>query len=127
MARAKNGGNGRLEEALATLIQNQAAFVAEMRETDRRLAEMERINSERFARIEAMHLEHTHILAEHGRILGELMCKIDALAEKVGERIVFRVGEPSGVGRREWGDLFDIPSAQRSEVRGQRSEVRGEW
>jgi hypothetical protein len=62
MARARSAGNGRLEEALATLIQNQAAFVARMSGADVRMAEMERINAERFARIEALLLEHNRIL-----------------------------------------------------------------
>src|SRR5207249_1703414 len=88
MARAKNAGNGRLEEALATLLQNQAtlvqtqaAFVARMAEIDARraeidarVAEMERINAERFARIEAL-------LLEHNRILQALP---DAIREKIG-------------------------------------------
>ena len=61
MARPKNAGNGRLEEALTSLIQNQAAlmqhqttlmqtqaaFQARAAEIDTRIAEMERINSER--------------------------------------------------------------------------------
>ena len=79
MARGKSTGNGRLEEALATLIQNQAAFVTQMLETDRRIAEMERINSERFARIEA--------------ILAELTRMMRALPEAVREKIGFRVPE----------------------------------
>jgi hypothetical protein len=62
MARARSAGNGRLEEALATLIQNQAAFLARVSEIDARVAEMDRINSERFARIEALLLEHSCIL-----------------------------------------------------------------
>jgi hypothetical protein len=69
MARAKSAGKGRLEEALATLIQNQAtlvqnqaAFVARIAEIDARVAEMDRVNSERFARIEALLLEHSRIL-----------------------------------------------------------------
>jgi hypothetical protein len=88
MARAKNAGNGRLEEALATLIQNQAmlvqnqaTFVARMAEIDARVAEMERLRieterrlEERFARIEAL-------LLEHNRILQALP---DAIREKIG-------------------------------------------
>ncbi len=74
MARAKNAGNGRLEEALATLIQNQAAFVARMAEIDARVAEMDRTNSARFARIEAL-------LIEHNRILQALP---DAIREQIG-------------------------------------------
>jgi hypothetical protein len=62
MARTKNAGNGRLEEALAVLIQNQAAFLSRMSAIDARVAEMDRINGERFARIEALLLEHNRIL-----------------------------------------------------------------
>jgi septal ring factor EnvC (AmiA/AmiB activator) len=76
MARSKNHGNGRLEDAMtslaqsvATLIQNQAAFVAQLRENDVRIAEfqreaaeIERENKERFARIEELLLEHNRIL-----------------------------------------------------------------
>jgi hypothetical protein len=74
MARAKNNGDGRLEEALATLIQNQASFLARMSEIDSRVADMDRINSERFARIEAL-------LLEHNRILQALP---DVMREKIG-------------------------------------------
>jgi uncharacterized protein involved in exopolysaccharide biosynthesis len=83
MARAKSDGNGRLEEALATLLQNQAALVqnqtafvariaeidsrvaetnARVAETTARIAEMDRVNAERFARIVALLLEHNRIL-----------------------------------------------------------------
>jgi hypothetical protein len=81
MARARSNGRDRLEEAIAILIQNQAAFVAQMRETEKRMAETdreiadaERINSERFARIEA-------ILLDHSRILQALP---DAIRDKIG-------------------------------------------
>jgi hypothetical protein len=80
MARAKNTGNGRLEEALATLIQNQAAFVARMAEIDARVAEMERTNAERFARIEALLLEHNRIL--------------QALPDAIRETIGFKAPTP---------------------------------
>ena len=81
MARGKNTGNGRLEDALAILIQNQASFVARMADIDARVADLDRINSERFARIEAILLEHTRILQEHSRILEELP---EAVREKFG-------------------------------------------
>jgi uncharacterized protein YhaN len=102
MARAKNAGNGRLEEALAalmqnqtalmqnqtalmqnqaTFLQNQAAFQARASEIDARVAEINtrfaetnRINAERFARIETL-------LIEHSRILQGLT---DAIREKIG-------------------------------------------
>ena len=76
MPRAKSTGNGRLEEALATLMRNQAilvqvqaAYVAQMAEIDARRAEMnarmaeiDRTNTERFARIEALLLENNRLL-----------------------------------------------------------------
>lgn len=99
-----NGRIDRLEEALASLAkaqgdlvqaqaslvqshalleQNMTAFLARMAESDARMAKFEarmaetdRINAERFARIEA-------ILAEHGRILR-------ALPETIREKIGFK-------------------------------------
>jgi hypothetical protein len=81
MARARGAGNGRLEEALATLIQNQAAFVARMTETDARIAEMDRINAERFARIEERFARIEALLLEHNRILQALP---DVIRDKIG-------------------------------------------
>ena len=86
MARTRNQGNGRLEEAIAILFQNQAAFLARIAEMDRRTAEMDRINSERFGRIEALLLEHSRILAEHTRIL-------QALPETIRQKIGFKTPE----------------------------------
>ncbi len=40
MARAKGAGNGRLEDALATLIQNQASFLVRISDIDVRVADM---------------------------------------------------------------------------------------
>lgn len=62
MPRAKGAVNGRLEDALATLIQNQASFLARMSEIDSRVAELDRISSERFARIATLLLGHNRIL-----------------------------------------------------------------
>src|SRR5262249_22274346 len=84
MARAKNSGDGRLEEAVAVLIQNQASFLA-------RVSEMDRISSERFGRIEA-------ILAEHSRILAELARMMQALPETIREKIGFKAPEKPGPG-----------------------------
>ncbi|HTU89889.1 MAG TPA: hypothetical protein VMF69_07325 [Gemmataceae bacterium] len=87
MARTKSEGNGRLEEAMALLIQNQASFVAQMAETNRQIAEIQRqiaetdrINAERFRRIEAILLEHTRIL--------------QALPEAVRDKIGFKAPPP---------------------------------
>ncbi|MCI0640865.1 MAG: hypothetical protein L0Y72_30395 [Gemmataceae bacterium] len=94
MARSKAVGNGRLEEAIAILLQNQAtfvqsqtAFLARMAETDAHIAETNRINSERFARIEGLLVEHNRILSEHTLILQALT---DAIREKIG----FKLPEP---------------------------------
>jgi hypothetical protein len=94
MARARNHQNGRLEEAMATLLQNQALFVAQMAETNRRMDERfarmdERFvrMDERFARMEAILVQHSQILNEHTRIL-------QTLPEAVREKIGFKPAEP---------------------------------
>ncbi len=95
MVRSKQQKNGRLEEAMALLlqnqasfVQNQAAFVQNQTSFLARMAEMDRVNSERFARIEAILLEHSQILDEHTRIL-------EALPDVIRERIGFKASEPS--------------------------------
>ena len=74
MARKSVSENGhdRLEEAMALLIQNQAAFVGQMAENNRRHLEFEREANERFARIEAQMAEIIRVLTEHGRLLERL-------------------------------------------------------
>lgn len=94
MARTKDLRNGALEQALATLIQNQASFVAQKAETDRYLAEMQRLNTERFQRIEAILLDHSRILAEHTKTLQELSEVLQALPDAVREKFGFRPPEP---------------------------------
>jgi hypothetical protein len=88
MARAKSQSNGKLDEAMqalahaqATLVQTQASLVAQMADFQRESAEFRRRSEEwqrhadeRFARIEA-------ILLEHGRMLHGLP---DAVREKIG-------------------------------------------
>ena len=97
-------GNGRtrLEEAMATLVQNQAAFVNRLGETDRAQVEFERQHLEferqhleferrhqeferetaaRFARIEVQMAEIIRVLAEHGRLLERLP---EAVRDKIG-------------------------------------------
>jgi DNA repair ATPase RecN len=87
MARAKNAGNGRLEEALATLIQNQAAFLARASETDAHLAELARRTDERFARIEERFFRIEALLMEYNRLL-------EALPETIREKIGFKMPTP---------------------------------
>jgi hypothetical protein len=78
---ASPNGRDRLEEAMAMLIQNQAAFVAHAAETDRLHAKFERETAERFARIEAQMAEIIRVLNEHSRILEHMP---DAVREKIG-------------------------------------------
>jgi hypothetical protein len=76
---ATQNGHERLEDAMAMLIQNQAAFVqnqttclSRMAESDRRHAELERATEERFARIERDMTAILRVLAENGRMLQQL-------------------------------------------------------
>jgi len=86
MARTKNHGNGRLEEALVALTQAQASLVQNQATLLTRMSETDKENTARFARIEAILLQHSQILAEHTRIL-------QALPEAVRQKIGFRPAE----------------------------------
>lgn len=99
MARKRTPQNGRdrLEEAMATLIQNQAAFVSRLSEHDRAHAELEREHlelkrqtDERFARIEAQMAEIIRVLNEHGRILAEHSRLLERLPEAIRDKIGFK-------------------------------------
>ena len=90
-------GNGLLQAAMTLLIQNRAAFVGDLREIQRENvkdlreirrdnAKDRRENAERFARIEAILLDHSRVLAEHTRLL-------HTLPEAVCEKIVIGDGE----------------------------------
>lgn len=88
MAGARKQTNGKLDEAMAALVQSQAtlgqsqaAFVAQMADFERETArlkqqsgDLNQLNAERFARIEA-------ILLDHSRILQALP---DAIRDKIG-------------------------------------------
>jgi hypothetical protein len=141
MARARTTGNGRLEEALArlaeqqetfqqaqaaltqaqaTLVLNQANFVAQMAEIDARLAETNRLNAERFARIEAL-------LLEHNRILQALP---DAIRDKIGFKAPGpRKGEAGGKTGKGVGSLsrlFGCPKVDKASewaIRGCRCAI----
>jgi hypothetical protein len=52
--------NSSLEQAMALLIQNQAAFVGDMRESHKQMAEMRR----EFEEIKSILLRHERILSE---------------------------------------------------------------
>jgi hypothetical protein len=104
MARTKNGGNGRidrLEEAQANLVQAQANLVqthAALAQQQTmflaRMAETDRLNAERFARIEAILNEHSRILNEHSRILNEHSRILKALPDAVRDKIGFKSPSP---------------------------------
>lgn len=86
---AKNG-HSRLDEAMALLIGNQAAFVASQAELNARHAELERRHvddrreaDERFARIESQMIEIIRVLTDHTR-------QLEKLTEAVRDRIGFK-------------------------------------
>ncbi len=86
--RTHQNGHDRLDEAMALLIHNQAKFVSSMAETNRHLAENDRIwaetrreNAERFARIERDMAAIIRTLAEHSRLLERLP---EAVRDKIG-------------------------------------------
>jgi uncharacterized coiled-coil protein SlyX len=93
--------NGTLAQAMALLIQNQAAFVAQLGETrkwradmESRMARLERGIEEIKAvlvRHEQILTEHSRILAEHSKALKELLPEILAqLPEAVRRKIGFK-------------------------------------
>jgi hypothetical protein len=91
----ESNGHSRLDEAMAMLIQNHAAFLSRAAETDRVYAEserrhveferrhfeFERATAERFVRIEAQMAEVIRVLNEHTRVLDRLP---DAIRDKIG-------------------------------------------
>jgi hypothetical protein len=88
MAKSRQSRNGRLEDALATVLQTQASMQQNLSALQQTLtafltqmAEMKADSDRRFARIEAILLDHTRILQEHSRILQALP---DAVREKNG-------------------------------------------
>jgi hypothetical protein len=66
--------NGRLENALANLLQTQTAFLTRLAEMDRELVELKRETSERLTNIE-------NILVQHAQILEGLP---EAIRQKIG-------------------------------------------
>lgn len=76
-------GDARLVEAMALLIQNQAAFLG-------RLAEIDRATSERFGRIEQDMAAILRVLSEHSRVLAEHSRLLERLPEAVRDKIGFK-------------------------------------
>ena len=77
----KIGRNNHLEEALALLIQNQASLLSNQTSFLSQMAEMNRLNSERFARIEEELANIRAILLRHEQILQSLP---ETIREKIG-------------------------------------------
>jgi septal ring factor EnvC (AmiA/AmiB activator) len=69
--------NGQLETALATLIQNQAAFVSQLADEHRRLAK----NEQDIAEVKSDLEQIKEILMEHGKVLAGLP---EAIRQKIG-------------------------------------------
>ena len=77
MATKTRNGNGNIQSAIALLIQNQAQFLAQLTDTNRRLGQ----SDERFARIEQDLDLIKAILIRHEEILEKLP---EAIREKIG-------------------------------------------
>ncbi len=77
----KTGRNNHLEEAVALLIQNQASFVSNQASFLSQMMELNRISSERFARIEDELANIRTILLRHEQILQGLP---ETIREKIG-------------------------------------------
>ena len=77
MATKRNGRNGNLEDALATLTQNQAQFVAHLDEDRQRFTRIERDLDQ----IKALLLQHDQILKNHEQILKDLP---ELIRQKIG-------------------------------------------
>jgi hypothetical protein len=83
---ASENGHERLAEAMALLIQNQAAFLG-------RLADIERATSERFGRIEKDMRAMQNDMAAILRVLSEHSRLLERLPEAVRDKIGFK-GQP---------------------------------
>ncbi|MBI3467778.1 MAG: hypothetical protein HY000_32620 [Planctomycetes bacterium] len=68
---------------MALLIENQAAFLG-------RVSEMDRVNSERFARIESNLDAILRVLGEHSRLLQDHSRLFEALPEAIREKMGFK-------------------------------------
>ena len=79
----KTSRNNHLEEALTLLIQTQASFVQNQASFVSQMAELNRVTSERFARIEEELAGIRAILIRHEQILQSLP---EAIREKIGFR-----------------------------------------
>ena len=89
--------NGTLAQAMALLVHNQAALVAQIAEINKDRVEIERRTELRFKHIEktmdemkAILVHHDQLLAEHSRILKEIPEILARLPEAVRRKIGFK-------------------------------------
>ena len=68
---------------MALLINNQAAFVSQQQAIAKQMVDTDRINADRFARIEAT-------MADHTRILIDVVQRLQSLEQAVREKIGFK-------------------------------------
>ena len=73
--------NHNLEQAMALLIQNQAAFISQLGGMNERFARIEERMDERFARVDERLAKIEELLVEHHQILVGLP---DAIRDKIG-------------------------------------------
>jgi|SRR5947209_8758821 len=109
MAGARRNHNGkidRLDDAMRALVQAQANLVNNQAAFEAQIIDLQRLNAERyaqiesrfaqidsrFARIESILLDHSRILGEHSRTLADHGRILQALPEAVREKIGFRPG-----------------------------------
>jgi hypothetical protein len=83
-------GNGTLAQAIALLIQNQAAFVAELAEANRERTAIERRTEARFRHIEKTMDEMKAMLIDRERVLREVYEMLKELPEAVRQKIGFK-------------------------------------
>jgi hypothetical protein len=92
MPRGKNNGNGQLHESLtamqqaqANMLQTLATVMLRLAQIDADIANTNKINSERFARIETL-------LAEHSQVLAALPEKIEELFAEQSNKTLKKFG-----------------------------------
>jgi hypothetical protein len=83
-------GNGTLAQEIALLIQNQAAFVAELAEANRERTAIERRTEARFRHIEKTMDEIKAMLIDRERVLREVYEMLKELPEAVRQKIGFK-------------------------------------
>lgn len=119
----RRSGNGRLEEALAALIQNEAAFLAHLSRMDERFARMdERIAraDERFARADDRFAKMDERFAK----MDERFAKIDERFVKIDERFARIESELEAIKAillRHEQMLQNLPEAIRQKIGFKRS------